>query len=376
MANGILCCKGILDSGADATIISRTVLNKLTSLNVNINLIDLHNFIILQLPNGDRVQIKESVEVDLTLETKLGKLVIPHQKCLVWDDMHDDIILGIDMLSSLGIDPKHALDSLITINKSGTPSSDHLKLSGEHEQSCPEIGIDNSDEIVHSLKIKVKEALNNGMSSQFELPLLTLLLNKRDTFRRKLGPDAPASVTPFKTKLINGARPIRCRARQYSKEQSEFLFEFTNLLQKFGLIRENCNAEWASPVQVVKKEKGYRMVVDLRAVNAQCEPTAWPMPFLESIVQYLSCSKIWFLLDAFKGFWIMPLDESCQEIFSFMTDRGVFTPTRSIQGAKNSATQFQARMTQIFTELLFKSLIIWIDDLLGHADSEENGSPF
>ena len=113
------------------------------------------------------------------------------------------------------------------------------------------------------------------------------------------------------------------------------------------------------------------MVVDLRAVNAQCEPTAWPMPFLESIVQYLSCSKIWFLLDAFKGFWIMPLDESCQEIFSFMTDRGVFTPTRSIQGAKNSATQFQARMTQIFTELLFRSLIIWIDDLLGHADSEE-----
>ena len=113
------------------------------------------------------------------------------------------------------------------------------------------------------------------------------------------------------------------------------------------------------------------MVVDLRAVNAQCEPTAWPMPFLESFVQYLSSSKMWFILDAFKGFWIMPLDESSQEIFSFMTDRAIFTPTRSIQGASNSAIQFQARMTQIFAELLYKSLIIWIDDLLGHADTEE-----
>ena len=28
-------------------------------------------------------------------------------------------------------------------------------------------------------------------------------------------------------------------------------------------------------------------------------------------------------------------------------------------------------MTQIFAQLLFKSLIIWIDDLLGHADTEE-----
>ena len=94
-------------------------------------------------------------------------------------------------------------------------------------------------------------------------------------------------------------------------------------------------------------------------------------PFLESIVQYLSKSKFWFILDAFKGFWIMPLDESCQEMFSFMTDRGVFTPTRSIQGALNSATQFQARMTQIFSELLYKHLIIWIDDLLGHAETQD-----
>ena len=68
----------------------------------------------------------------------------------------------------------------------------------------------------------------------------------------------------------------------------------------------------------------------------------------------------------------MPLDESCQEIFSFMTDRAVFSPTRSIQGASNSAIQFQARMTQIFAELLYKSLIIWIDDVLGHAETEEH----
>ena len=73
------------------------------------------------------------------------------------------------------------------------------------------------------------------------------------------------------------------------------------------------------------------MVVDLRAVNAQCEPTAWPMRFLESIVQYLSLSKMWFIQEAFKGFWIMPLDDSCQEISSFMTDRAIFTPTCSIQ---------------------------------------------
>ena len=67
----------------------------------------------------------------------------------------------------------------------------------------------------------------------------------------------------------------------------------------------------------------------------------------------------------------MPLDPKCQQIISFMTDRAVFTPRRSIQGALNSATQFQARMAEIFTDLLYKSLIIWIDDLLGYASSEQ-----
>ena len=138
------------------------------------------------------------------------------------------------------------------------------------------------------------------------------------------------------------------------------------------MVEENLNSEWASPVVVVKKPDGSRrMCVDLRGVNAISESTAWPMPFLEAIVNNLAGSKCWFKLDAFKGFWMMPLAEECREMFSFMTDRGVYTPKRSIQGALNSATQFQARMTEIFKSLIQDSLIVWIDDLLGYANSLE-----
>lgn len=159
-------------------------------------------------------------------------------------------------------------------------------------------------------------------------------------WRKTLSQDSPAKVTPFETTLKPGAQPVRCKARRYSPEQSEFMAKFTDMLTKYGLVYENCNSKWASPVVVVRKpgNRGLRMCVDLRAVNAVCEATVWPMPFLESIVQYLAGSKYWFLLDAFKGFWVMPLHTDSQEMFSFMTDRGVFTPTRSIQGALNSAT--------------------------------------
>ena len=55
------------------------------------------------------------------------------------------------------------------------------------------------------------------MSSQYSKKLLELLIQRRDVFRKKLGPDEPAHVTPFKTNLIEGAKPVRCKDRQYTK---------------------------------------------------------------------------------------------------------------------------------------------------------------
>ncbi len=34
----------------------------------------------------------------------------------------------------------------------------------------------------------------------------------------------------------------------------------------------------------------------------------------------------------FKGYWQSPLHPSCQEMFSFLTDLGVYTPTRVLMG--------------------------------------------
>jgi hypothetical protein len=123
---------------------------------------------------------------------------------------------------------------------------------------------------------------------------------------------------------------------------------------------------------VAKKPTGYRMCAVLRAVNALGIATAWPMLFLQDIVQHMTKSRYWFIFDAFKGFLMMPLAECCQEMFSFMTDLGIFTPTRSIQSALNSAVQFQERMTTMFNDLFYKSIIVWIDDILGHSSTERD----
>jgi len=303
----------------------------------------------------------------------------------------DEIILGGDFLKQLGIDPESALETLIIDNQSnGSGLEDAAggiedqKLEGKQNLCLKEtqifekydgivIGEVIPEEIQSSLEELIADAAKNGLPKDWQNKLRNLIKKYSSVWRKSLGPDLPAKVTPFKTQLKPNAKPFRSKARRYNTEDREFLKRFVDELLKYGLVKENYNSEWASPVLVVKKsDGGRRMTVDLRGVNALCESTVWPMPFMEAIVNYLAGSKFWFKLDAFKGFWMMPLAEECQEMFSFMTDRGVYTPLRSIQGALNSATQFQARMSEVFEDMLYQKLIIWIDDLLGYCKNYED----
>ena len=90
----------------------------------------------------------------------------------------------------------------------------------------------------------------------------------------------------------------------------------------------NHDSRWSSPAIVVRKPHGagFRLCVDLRAVNAITESSAWPMPMLEVVLGKLQGSKCFATLDMNQGYWQFPLDKGSQEICSFMTDEGVFSP--------------------------------------------------
>lgn len=60
------------------------------------------------------------------------------------------------------------------------------------------------------------------------------------------------------------------------------------------------------------------------------------MPLIEGIFDHLQGSGLYCLLDFFEGYGQFLLDESCQELFSFLIDMDVYTPTRLLMGGKDS----------------------------------------
>jgi hypothetical protein len=109
--------------------------------------------------------------------------------------------------------------------------------------------------------------------------------------------------------------------------------------------------------------------VDYRPVNQCTVPLAGTTPNLRAVTQAVRGAYGFGQFDFFKGFWQLPLAPDCQELFSFLTEDGVFTPTRVPQGAADSALHFQLQMHEVFGEHLYESVLVWIDDVLLFASS-------
>ncbi|GMF54393.1 unnamed protein product [Phytophthora fragariaefolia] len=57
------------------------------------------------------------------------------------------------------------------------------------------------------------------------------------------------------------------------------------------------------------------------------------------------------------------VDETCQEMLSYMTHRKIYTPRRAPQGCCYAAVFFQATIEMCLTELMYKHMLVLTDDL-------------
>ncbi|KAJ0392740.1 hypothetical protein P43SY_006020 [Pythium insidiosum] len=101
-------------------------------------------------------------------------------------------------------------------------------------------------------------------------------------------------------------------------------------------------------------ELDFRITNDYRPVNSMTVPIAGTTPNMAKVKDNVKGARALGKFDLFKGFWQFPLHEDSQEAFSFMTDEGVYTPTRAL-----------------FADKLYKSVMVWIDDVVLYAVDDD-----
>ena len=206
----------------------------------------------------------------------------------------------------------------------------------------------------------------------------------------ELRPGQPASVEPLDIEFVPGAVMPRMPAmRHYSPLQLEVMREQNEELLKGGLIWPGTGGETACPVLMTKKKpipvtdengeermesRGHRLCVDEKPINNVTVGAPFPMPLIDHVLaQYLEGATHFGTGDALKGYWQFPITKKASRAWAYMTPDGIWEPGRVPMGVKNAVPHYQRIMTKIFREagLLYKGVLIFIDDILVYAKSEE-----
>ena len=69
-------------------------------------------------------------------------------------------------------------------------------------------------------------------------------------------------------------------------------------------------------------------------------------------------------VDLDQGYWQMPLGANPQEIFTFVTQKGLYTPTRMPQGVTNATSYFQGTLERTLGDLVRRVYLVYVDDVI------------
>ncbi|KAF1322126.1 hypothetical protein FI667_g11572, partial [Globisporangium splendens] len=352
------------DSGSDVNLISRAHLEAVKAKDKSVIEYALDKPMVSSTVGGC-IQSTHAVELFVTLHTAAGPVRCQDRKlCLVIEGEEEEFIVGKALLRELGIDVNRLLEMLAARRV----DSDDDPVSPAETPEPFQVKLD----VIEIVNEMVKDAIRKGFPERNKEKLRELCL-MYDIWRLVLGNDPPALVDPLEIRLKPGATPYKCRPRTYSPEKSKFLESFNNQLVSIGWVYENPRSRWACPAVPVRKAEGneYRQRNDYRPVNDMTDTIVGMMPNLHVALEHCRGKKYYSVFDFLKGFWQLPLAKASQEILSYMTDKKIFTPLRVPQGSADAALHFQATVEKVLDELLYKYVLVWVDDLLLFSDSVE-----
>ena len=158
-----------------------------------------------------------------------------------------------------------------------------------------------------------------------------------------------------------------------------------------GVIYPISDSAWVSPVQVVPKKggttvirtennillpsrtvTGWRIFIDYRKLNKATRKDHFPLPFLDQMLDRLAGHESYCFLDGYSGYNQIAIAPEDQEKTTFTCPYGTFTFKRMPFGLCNAPGTFQRCMMAIFSDMVEKTIEIFMDDFSVLGNSFDN----
>ena len=158
-----------------------------------------------------------------------------------------------------------------------------------------------------------------------------------------------------------------------------------------GVIYPISDSAWVSPVQVVPKKggttvirtennillpsrtvTGWRICIDYRKLNKATRKDHFPLPFLDQMLDRLAGHEYYCFLDGYSGYNQIAIAPEDQEKTTFTCPYGTFAFRQMPFGLCNAPGTFQRCMMAIFSDMVERTIEIFMDNFLVMGNSFDN----
>ncbi|MFM2316888.1 MAG: hypothetical protein RLZZ155_1220, partial [Bacteroidota bacterium] len=306
--------------------------------------------------------------------------------CFVLENIPEnkDVLLGMPFLQHVNpeinwIDgsisaPQRSLEEVMAYHKVvefvGSSGSTRVINPRQFEQLCKR---NTDDGYLFSLQLKATEKVarqtDTGWDTLIDHPLYELLVKYKSSVFSETNPATESLQTKVEHSIdLKNKDPVSSRNYRLSNEQLKALEQWTKEMLAAGLIRPS-TSPYSSPILVIRKPIGWRIVHDYRAINAVTNIPQSVIPRREAIVDAMVNSHWFTAMDLRSGYYQIPLRESDRHITAFSLPSGQYEYTVMAQGLSGAPATFNRIMQKIFAGM--DTAKAFFDDIFVYTKSKD-----
>jgi hypothetical protein len=203
-------------------------------------------------------------------------------------------------------------------------------------------------------------------------PPLTLSTDEEQRLRQFLAEKLPLfdtvrGLTPLaqhEIRLLH-PEPVKQRCRPRNPFMQGIIDEEVDKMLAEGVI-EPSDSPCSSPIVLAKKKDGkHRFCIDFRKVNEVTRKDAYPLPFINVILDKLRRARYISTIDVKSGYWQVPLTPASKPTTAFMVpSRGLYQFRVMPFGLHSAPATFQRLMDRVMGPELDPYCFAYLDDIV------------
>ncbi len=207
------------------------------------------------------------------------------------------------------------------------------------------------------------DSQNQHLNSDQRSSLLNLIYQCIPIFSKNSLKPTVQTKTKAHVHLKEETIPIKLPPYRASPIMASEIKRSVEELLQSKLIQKS-TSPWSFPVVVVAKPDGtYRFCVDYSKLTEKTVKDTYPLPRIDDTLDYLKGAEYFSVIDAYSGFWQIPIAEQDKEKLAFCTTFGTYQWNVMPFGFTNAPAIFQRAMNETLDEDLFKHCLVYIDDI-------------